>query len=586
MNTDLPGNEMRNNKNIKELKEELFELKDYINDIWQFCPMPFAYINIFDAIIDISDSFEGFLGYKKEEVIGNTLNKYFKNPEDLKNIKRLTIEQGGLRNENSVLVNRTGEEIYVNISTLLRCDEDGNSIGYFLAFNDITREKRAELKFRNIFDNAGDAIYIYDLDGNFLAVNKNACELLGYTEKEILRLRLEDIDADHSPQKCQRMLEELKKSGRLFIESEHCTKDGKKIPIEFSARIIQFDDKPAVLSIARDITQRKKAENALKESEMKFRILAEESPNMIFINQAGKIVYVNKSCEKMMEYTREEFYAEDFDFYKLFSPESRERCRENFERHMKNEEVEPTEYTLLTKNGNKIEALITTRLIKYEGKDSILGIVTDISQQKRIEKNLKKSYQELKKTTSSFVFTMAKIVEVRDPYTAGHQQRVAKLAVAIARKLGLSEQEIDTIEMAALIHDIGKLYVPAELLNRPGKLTDTEMELIKTHPRAGYDIAKTIEFPGPIAQIILQHHERIDGSGYPAGLQDGEIILAAKILAVADVVEAMMSHRPYRPARTSAEAIEEISTRRAVYYEPGVVDVCIDLFRKRLFMFN
>ncbi len=585
MNTDSPGNRKKACQSLESIKGELFELEEYINDIWQFCPIPLVYLNVFGAIIDVSESFEKMLGYRKEDVIGGTLVRYFKDESDLKRLQQITLEQGGVKNLECILLNQVGEEVYANISTLLRSDEQGNPVGYFLAFSDITEEKRAELKFRNIFDNAGDAIFIHDLEGNFLAVNKTACEWLGYSQDEILKLRPEDIDVEHSCEKCLKKIEEVKKKGHIFFETGHCTKDGRVIPVELSVRIITYDNETAVLAIARDISLRKQAEEALKESEKKFRILAEESPNMIFINQAGRIVYANKSCEKVTGYTREEFYADDFDFYRLFDPESGERWRRNFEKYMNNEEVEPIEYTLVTKNENKIETLITTRLIKYGGEPSILGIVTDITQQKRVEQDLKQSYKELKKTTSSFVFTMAKIVEVRDPYTAGHQQRVAKLAVAIAQKLGLSEQEIDTIEMAALIHDIGKLYVPAELLNRPGKLTETEMGLIRTHPSAGFDIAKTIEFPGPIAQIILQHHERMDGTGYPGGLQDDEILLAARILAVADVVEAMMSHRPYRPAHSLDETIDEIATRRAVYYDAQVVDACIELFKKKLFMF-
>ena len=585
MNTDSPGDIKKACQSLESIKGELFELEEYINDIWQFCPIPLVYLNVFGAIIDVSESFEKMLGYRKEDVIGGTLVRYFKDESDLKRLQQITLEQGGVKNLECILLNQVGEEVYANISTLLRSDEQGNPVGYFLAFSDITEEKRAELKFRNIFDNAGDAIFIHDLEGNFLAVNKTACEWLGYSQDEILKLRPEDIDVEHSCEKCLKKIEEVKKKGHIFFETGHCTKDGRVIPVELSVRIITYDNETAVLAIARDISLRKQAEEALKESEKKFRILAEESPNMIFINQAGRIVYANKSCEKVTGYTREEFYADDFDFYRLFDPESGERWRRNFEKYMNNEEVEPIEYTLVTKNENKIETLITTRLIKYGGEPSILGIVTDITQQKRVEQDLKQSYKELKKTTSSFVFTMAKIVEVRDPYTAGHQQRVAKLAVAIAQKLGLSEQEIDTIEMAALIHDIGKLYVPAELLNRPGKLTETEMGLIRTHPSAGFDIAKTIEFPGPIAQIILQHHERMDGTGYPGGLQDDEILLAARILAVADVVEAMMSHRPYRPAHSLDETIDEIATRRAVYYDAQVVDACIELFKKKLFMF-
>jgi len=177
-------------------------------------------------------------------------------------------------------------------------------------------------------------------------------------------------------------------------------------------------------------------------------------------------------------------------------------------------------------------------------------------------------------------------VEKRDPYTAGHQSRTALLANAIARKMKLSDKQIKGITYGAMVHDIGKIYVPAEILNRPGKLTDIEMSFIKTHPQAGYDLIKNIVYPWPIAKIILQHHERINGSGYPFALKGDEIILEAKVVAVADVIEAMTTHRPYRPALTLKEALDEISTQKGILYDPKVVDACRKLFKTKEFQFE
>jgi putative nucleotidyltransferase with HDIG domain len=199
---------------------------------------------------------------------------------------------------------------------------------------------------------------------------------------------------------------------------------------------------------------------------------------------------------------------------------------------------------------------------------------------------MKLNFQRLKKTSTSIIFTMAKILELRDPYTAGHQQRVARLACAIAREMGLSEEQVDGIFMAALIHDIGKIYVPAEILNRPSKLNETEMDLVKTHPSIGYDIVKEIDFAQPVDRIIAQHHERIDGSGYPDGINSGDIILEARILAVADVVEAMASHRPYRPALSIDDALGEIDKYRDNLYDTRVVDACLKIFRNNNFKFD
>jgi putative nucleotidyltransferase with HDIG domain len=177
-------------------------------------------------------------------------------------------------------------------------------------------------------------------------------------------------------------------------------------------------------------------------------------------------------------------------------------------------------------------------------------------------------------------------VERRDPYTAGHQHRVANLAAAIANEIGLSEEQIDGVRMASVIHDLGKIHVPAEILSRPGRLTENEFSIIKTHPQTGYDILKTEEFPWPVAQIVLQHHERMDGSGYPSSLSGEEILLEARILAVADVVEAMASHRPYRPALGIDKALEEISKNKGVLYDAKVADACLRLFTEKGFKFE
>ena len=181
---------------------------------------------------------------------------------------------------------------------------------------------------------------------------------------------------------------------------------------------------------------------------------------------------------------------------------------------------------------------------------------------------------------------IAAIVEMRDPYTAGHQIRVADLAAAIARQMGLPDEQAHVIHLAGTVHDLGKINVPAEILSKPGKLTDIEFGLIKIHPQAGYDVLKGIDFPWPIAQVVLQHHERLDGSGYPQGLKGDAILLEARILAVADVVEAISAHRPYRPGLGIEVALEEITKNREIFYDPQAVDACVALFREQGYSFK
>jgi putative nucleotidyltransferase with HDIG domain len=172
-------------------------------------------------------------------------------------------------------------------------------------------------------------------------------------------------------------------------------------------------------------------------------------------------------------------------------------------------------------------------------------------------------------------------MELRDPYTAGHQRRVTELALAIAQEMGLSGEQLKGLQVASLLHDIGKgLVVPAEILSKPGQLTVWEMALIKIHPQAGYEVLKKVDFPWPVAEIVHQHHERLDGSGYPQGLKDKDILLEAKIIAVADVVEAMSSHRPYRPSLGTEKALEEIEAQKGVLYDPQVVEACLRVFAR------
>ncbi len=193
---------------------------------------------------------------------------------------------------------------------------------------------------------------------------------------------------------------------------------------------------------------------------------------------------------------------------------------------------------------------------------------------------------QLKKALVGIVDVVATIVEKRDPYTAGHEQRVASLAKAIAQEMGLASREIEGLHLAAIIHDLGKVAIPSELLSKPGRLTDLEFQFIQTHVQVGYDILHRMEFPWPLARLVHQHHERLDGSGYPQGLKDGEIVLEARILGVADVVEAMSSHRPYRPALGVDTALEEITRHQGMLYDTDVVEVCFKLFREGRFTFN
>ena len=216
----------------------------------------------------------------------------------------------------------------------------------------------------------------------------------------------------------------------------------------------------------------------------------------------------------------------------------------------------------------------------------VLWLLRDVREGKAEEERLKSLLSRIKSSFHGIVEAVAAAVEIKDPQTAGHQGRVAQLAVAIAREMDFSLNRLEGIRVAGLLHDIGKIAVPIEILNKPGELNDLECEFIKSHCQIGFDLLKNIDFPWPVLEAILQHHERLDGSGYPAGLTDKDIILEARILGVADVVEAMISARSYGPAQGIDQALEEIHQKSGILYDPEVVDICLKLFVEKGFSFN
>jgi HD-GYP domain-containing protein (c-di-GMP phosphodiesterase class II) len=283
-----------------------------------------------------------------------------------------------------------------------------------------------------------------------------------------------------------------------------------------------------------------------------------------------------------------------------------------YENTRENPDKLPWHDELLKRNFNSTIALplkyegemlgvLTIYAIDHEAFDQtevarLMGLANDLaygifSLRTRIERNqaakeIEMHVDKLQKALSGTIKVVASTVEVRDPYTAGHQRRVATLAKAIALEMDLTAHQIEGIFMAGIVHDLGKIYVPAEILSKPSRLNEIEFNLIRTHSQVGYDLLKTIDFPWPIAQIVHQHHERLDGSGYPQGLMSEDILLEAKILCVADVVEAMASHRPYRPARGVQEALAHIKEESSTLYDSGAVDKCLRLFTEKDFQLD
>jgi PAS domain S-box-containing protein/putative nucleotidyltransferase with HDIG domain len=325
----------------------------------------------------------------------------------------------------------------------------------------------------------------------------------------------------------------------------------------------------------------------IKESEARFRSLSENSPDIIYtLGIKGDFTYINPAIETILGYRPEEITGKYF--VDIARKEDAEKYIEAFK--LVSDQKQPIREEigiLLHKDGTERYFSISGAP-NFDSEGNYIGLVgtfKNITDIRRSQMELKRSFEKLQSAMSSTIDAISLIIESRDPYTAGHQRRVAKLAVAIAEKLGLSKERIDLIRMGSLIHDIGKIYIPSEILTKPTRLGDLEFSMVKSHPTVGYEILNKVDFIPTIVDIVHQHHERIDGSGYPLGITGNNIFLESRIVAVADTVEAMASNRPYRPARGTTIALEEIKKLRGSALDTEVVDACLRLFEEQDFTF-
>lgn len=317
-----------------------------------------------------------------------------------------------------------------------------------------------------------------------------------------------------------------------------------------------------------------------------FEQLFENAPEgIILAENSGRIIHANKEFLHMFGYTTEEIEGKYVDDIVASDNLIEEAVA------ITQKAADGTKTAIETirkrKDGSMIHvSILASPIIAQDQQIAVYAIYRDITERKQAVDNLRKSYEQTQKILTATIDTLARAAEKRDPYTAGHQQRVAQLARAIAADLRYPQHSVDGIYLAGVVHDIGKIHIPAEILTKPTTLTELELNIMKTHSQVGYEILKDIEFPWPIAMIILQHHERINGSGYPQEIRGNAILKESCIIAVADVVEAMSSHRPYRPARSMKSTLAELEKNRGILYDPEVVDSCLSLFRNNRFTFK
>ncbi|MFA5015702.1 MAG: HD domain-containing phosphohydrolase [Actinomycetota bacterium] len=439
-------------------------------------------------------------------------------------------------------------------------------------------------KHRELAEKLNEIIVEVNREGKIVYANKNAFEKTGYTKEEIDKgINIKQVVVPEDRLKLLSNFGDLLK-GKGLSRSVYTLKrkDGSIFPvITYPDYILNSEGQIiGIRELLVDVTDFKEAEDKIRESEERYRSLFENSLDGIYRTTfEGKYIDANPSLVKMLGYDcKEELLAIDIPTQLYIKKEDRPAA---------NKRNKIFETQLKKKDGSIITVEINSRVIYKNGKPVYYeGIVRDITQRKITEGKLYESYQKLRKTLNDIINTLASIIETRDPYTSGHQKRVASLATSIAKEMGLDNDKIESIKIAALIHDIGKINLPTSILTRPGRLSEIEYDMIKTHAQLGHDMISRVEFPWPIADIILQHHERIDGSGYPNRLKGKHIILEARILTVADVVEAMASHRPYRPSLGMNKALEEINSGRGKLYDAEAVDACTKLIKNKKFSFS
>jgi PAS domain S-box-containing protein/putative nucleotidyltransferase with HDIG domain len=468
------------------------------------------------------------------------------------------------------------EARYLRFDLLPLTGFPGTRPARLLTVRDITAMRMAhaqEARLAAVVASSQDAIFTTDLDGKVTTWNAGAESVYGYSAGEIVGASVALLMAPGREGDIREVAELVLAHGHLSnFEAPRRRRDGQLIEVSHSyAAILDERGRPVAVSvIGHDVTKRNTVERERRQSEEKFAAAFRATPDLVSITRAsdGMILEVNEGYRRLLGYDRQESVGRCTSDLALWV-DSADRDRFVAALSAKGW-VEDFETRLRRKDGTIIAVSDSARTFELQGEECVLSVVHDITLRRQSEQSLKRANLRFEGMVHDVVEAMGRIIEVRDPYTQGHQLKVMRIAKAIAEELLLSADEIEAIEMAALVHDIGKLSVPADILTKPGRLSDAEFALIKEHPRAGYAILKGIDFPWPVADIVLAHHERRDGSGYPDGLAGDDISMAARVVAVADVVDAMSSHRPYRPTLGPDAAVMELK-EHGEKYDPAVV---------------
>lgn len=571
-----------------------------IADLYNNAPCGYHSVNSDGVIVMINDTELAWLGYRREEVVGRMHMTQLLTPASVRLFQETFprfLATGETHNLEFELVHKDGTTFQALLNATAVTNPDGSFARSRTTLADISQIKQAERRLavsRAILqaehDLSPDGIIVVG-DSGVLSFNQRFATMWGLpsglldaaADRPLSAAALFAAMADHAEDRDgfiaaktaliadrdQRLDDELRlKDGRFFERHSRpvLQPDGTYI-----GRIWFY----------RDATERECAACALADANLLKTTAIEASPSAILcVDAQDRVKLANTQFLTMMNIAPE-LVAAGADEPVLNAVAGLMQDEAGFRKRVAWLYAHPDETShedIELKDGRTLDRHSGPMFDENHVYHGRIWFFRDVSERKQAERRLRQAMM-------ATVQTLANTVDVRDPYTAGHQRNVSKLAAAMAQEMGLPRDEVEGIELAAMVHDIGKIRIPAEILSKPGKLSPLEYQLIQIHAQAGYDIVKDMTFPWPIAQMILQHHERLDGSGYPQGLRDNEILQGSKIIAVADVVEAMSAHRPYRPALGMDAALAEVERGKGQVYDSAAVDACIKLFRRNGFTF-
>lgn len=538
-------------------------------------------------ILEFNPAAERAFGYTRDEVLGRPVNMLYADPESGEAIRRLVFERQGVVSE--VENRRKNGEVFTSLmSAAILRDADGKALGILGTSIDVTERKRAEARVREmlgelelLFDNAVTGI-AFTRENVIERVNRRFIELFGYGREELAGQTTERLhSAKEGYVRHVRDAEARFAQGAVYrADMELRRKDGTPVWVHVAGQRAAREKDGGAIWVFEDVTERKLAEQRLERREAYFRALIENCNEVIVvIDAAGMIRYESPGIERILgQAPGERIGRPSVEFV---HPDDANRVRLAYQRMFDGgaRHASTIEFRVRRKDGSSrtVEA-VCGGAFDLDGEK--VGVVNlhDVTERRLAEHRLVKGME-------SAITAISAAAELRDPYTAGHERRVADLAATIGREMGLAEERVRGLHLAGVVHDIGTIQVPAEILMKPSRLGQLETAMVRAHCQAGHDVLKNIDFPWPIARIVLQHHEMLDGSGYPLGLKGEEILLEARILAVADAVEAMVSQRPYRPAVSVDAALSEIVMNRGIRFDARVVDACLRVFREKSYVF-